>query len=110
MFSHAFENIIEDNSGNILVADLDNMAIRKIDGKGNVSTFYRGNDWNNELRGPTAMAIHPTTGDLYVAEVWEHRISIIDQNGNLTRLLDSSSGEIVMDLETKQSLVSLEIL
>ena len=91
MFSHAFENIITDNSGNILVADLDNMAIRKIDGKGNVSTFYRGNDWNNELRGPSAMAIHPTTGDLYVTEVWEHRISIIDQNGNLTRLLDSSS-------------------
>ena len=91
MFSNRFENIIEDNSGNILVADLDNMAIRKIDGKGNVSTFYRGNDWNNELRGPTAMAIHPTTGDLYVAEVFEHRISIIDQNGNLTRLIDSSS-------------------
>jgi hypothetical protein len=83
-FSNNVRNIISDSSGNIFVADMENGSIRKIDSQGNVSTFYRGSNWENELRGPSGMAFD-SSGNMYVAEEWNNRISKIDTQGNLSR-------------------------
>ena len=77
-FSNQFANMISDSSGNILVADVENRSIRKIDSKGNVTTFYQ--DSGNELHGPSGMAFD-SSGNLYVAEGWHNRISIISSEG-----------------------------
>ena len=83
-FSNNVRNMITDASGNIYVADMENRSIRKVDTQGEVSTFYRGSNWENELSGPAGMAFD-SAGNMYVAEEWNNRISKIDSEGNITR-------------------------
>ena len=84
-FSNEVRNMISDSSGNIYVADKENRRIRKIDLKGNVTTYNNGsNNWETELNGPSGMAFDGA-GNMYVAESWSNRISKVDASGNVTR-------------------------
>ena len=80
-----------DNKGNLFVADVENHRIRKIDTKGNVTTFA-GSGEASFKDGPSAKAqfdspqglAFDSDGNLYVADINNHRIRKIDRNGNVS--------------------------
>jgi len=88
--------LVVDQSGNIFVADSYSHLIRKIDGAGNVSTmagsgvagFADGYATAAQFNEPYGMALD-AAGNLYVADSGNHRIRMIDGNGNVTTLAGS---------------------
>ena len=94
-FAHP-EALTSDGKGNLYVADTSNHRIRKIDSKGNVSTFAGsgiqgfGNGPANtaRLRYPVGVAFD-TKGNLYVADSQNHRIRKIDSKGNVSTFAGS---------------------
>jgi serine/threonine-protein kinase len=92
-----------DKSGNVYVADSRNHRIRKIDQGGNVTTLagssYNGfldghayENWQNAARfwNPTGVAVDES-GNVYVADSYNHRIRKIDVGGNVTTLAGSGT-------------------
>jgi sugar lactone lactonase YvrE len=81
-----------DNSGNIYIADMDNQVIRQIDVNGNISTVagttglgYNGDNQpatNAELSYPTKV-IADNQGNLYIADMGNHRIRKMTADGNI---------------------------
>ncbi len=86
--------IIFDKAGNLLIADRDNNAIRKIDTKGIISTIagdgqngpsVAGPAGSTHVSAPSGLALDPT-GNLYVGGFSSGQLLKIDVNDNLTIL------------------------
>ena len=83
-----------DKAGNMYIADGSNNAIRRVDTKGNITTFagtgtagYNGDGGQATaalLNGPTGLAFDPTYANLYIA----------DQGNNVVRIVNIASGVI----------------
>jgi DNA-binding beta-propeller fold protein YncE len=86
--------VTTDSAGNLMVADIGNNAIRKIDAAGYVTTLAgRGPTLPGFADGPGSVAkfFRPTSavfnsadGMTYVADSHNNRIRRIDANGNVT--------------------------
>jgi sugar lactone lactonase YvrE len=95
--------LTHDNDENIVVADSRNNAIRKISPDGMVSTIAGGTEGSANGTGrnaqfflPTDVAVAPN-GDIYVAEVYGHRIRKITPAGvvsNFAGSVDGISGHV----------------
>jgi uncharacterized repeat protein (TIGR02543 family) len=80
-----------DSGGNIFVADRNNNKIRKIDSSGNVTTvagtgnmtFADGNSTTASFSLPEGVALD-NSGNIIVADYYNHRIRKIDSSGNVT--------------------------
>ena len=96
-----------DNDGNLIVADKDNHAIRKVTPDGVVTTiagstegFQDGNSSEAKFNKPTR-AITDADGNLYVADALNFRVRKIDVNGNVTTVIgQSTSGYTDGDINT----------
>ncbi|MEO1053300.1 MAG: IPT/TIG domain-containing protein [Bacteroidota bacterium] len=85
--------IISDGNGNFLFSDTQNHQIKRIDQLGNV-TVFAGTGAAGFTNGPAAQAQFDSPGGLdrdgqgnvYVADVNNHVIRIIDTNGNVSTL------------------------
>jgi len=91
--------IATDTSGNLYIADSDNNVIRKIDTRGNVTTFAGSPDGVMGMKdGKSGQALfyHPTdiaitaNGTIYVADTLNHVIRKISPTGIVTTLNSSS--------------------
>ena len=82
-----------DHDGSVIVADLHNLAIRRISLDGTVTTIAGGNgsglrDGPGDVAqfvGPTDVAIDPQ-GSIYVADCWADRIRRITPDGMVTTI------------------------
>ena len=93
--------IISDSSGNLYVADTENMVIRKITSDGVVSTYAGNGDWAHDretgnkmdvgFARPSALAFSNDGTELFIVEQGRNRISKIDASGNVS--LVSGNGE-----------------
>jgi sugar lactone lactonase YvrE len=95
--------LAQDKVGNIFVADAGNNAIRKITPDGLVSTFAGGTEGSTNGTGKDAQFFKPTdvvinaNGDIYVTEVYGHRIRKISPAGivsNFAGSVEGNSGHI----------------
>jgi len=92
---------IFDSSGNLLISDRNNHAIRKVDKKGVITTIAGtgtagfGGDGGPAIKAllhdPTQIALD-AAGNLYVADSFSNRIRKIDKNGIITTI--AGSGQI----------------
>jgi DNA-binding beta-propeller fold protein YncE len=90
------EGIAVDAAGNLYVADAYNQRIRKITPEGEVSTlagsgeygFADGEGRNAQFRSPSGITID-TAGNLYVADVDNHRIRKVTPEGEVSTLAGS---------------------
>ena len=91
--------IAVDGSGNVYVADNTNHSIRKINSAGVVTTlagsgvagFVNGTGAAAQFNGPSSVAVD-ALGNVYVADVENHRIRKISSSGVVTTLAGSTSG------------------
>lgn len=92
------EQMAYDKNGNLLVCDAPNHCIRKIDAKGNVSTFagsgqagfVNGNSATAQFNNPLGIAVDEMN-NVYVADNLNFVIRKIDTQGNVTTY--AGSGE-----------------
>lgn len=89
------EGIDLDNQGNLYIADRDNHCIRKVDTQGFITTI--AGDSNEGYSGDGGMAIVAqlndpvsvmvdTSGNLYIADMDNHRIRKVDTQGIITTI------------------------
>ena len=88
-------DVAADASGNVYVADSWNHCVRKIDGEGMITTLagrgfpgYSGDGGQASrafLANPTAVAVD-ASGNVYVADNWNHRVRKIDRSGTISTL------------------------
>ena len=93
--------ITTDSSGNIYVADSENMVIRKITSSGVVTTYAGNGDWAHDrdtgnkmdvgFARPSALAFNNAGDELFIIEQGRNRISKIDASGNVS--LVSGNGD-----------------
>ena len=76
-FSSPGDVVVEKSTGNVFVADTGNNAIRMITSCGNVTTVQTG------FLSPIGIAIHPTSGRLYISEL--HRVQIMQGNTGIVK-------------------------
>jgi hypothetical protein len=99
-------SITGDASGNLYFSDYDNNRIRKIDAAGIIST-YAGNGTIGyggdgsaataaQLNNPKGLVID-NTGNMYVADFYNHRIRKIDASGIITTFAGNGSGSFSAD-------------
>lgn len=97
-FLHPY-GLAVDSSNNVYVADIGNHRIRKIDTNGNASTLagsgaegsQNGNGTNAQFNSPTDVAVD-SAGNVFVADVANHRIRKIAPGGLVTTFAGSSAG------------------
>ena len=84
-----------DSFGNVYVTEQWQDRVRKIDTTGTISTLAGTGDWGNggdggpaieaQLAQPTSVAVDPF-GNVYVADQGNHRVRMIDSDGNIHTL------------------------
>ncbi|MCB9436189.1 MAG: TIGR03663 family protein [Anaerolineales bacterium] len=82
-------DVAVDNEGNIFVADTGGHRIRVYDA--NYQHLYDITAQGNGLQAepePVGLAIHPVTGELYVAETWNQKISAFRRDGTFVMSWD----------------------
>ncbi len=93
-------DIAYDQSGNAFIADRLNHTIRKIDVSGNVTTLAGlatisgtadGQGSVARFKFPTGIAVD-ASGNVYVADSYNHTIRKIDQSGNVTTFAGNPGG------------------
>src|SRR5437763_37425 len=88
--------IAVDNAGNIYVADRHNHCVRRIDGSsgivttlaGNGSAGFGGDDGPASRAGmvePNGLALDPAQNRLYIADVADHRVRVVDLASGVIR-------------------------
>jgi len=94
---HQPSGIAMDRAGNLYVTDTRNHRIRKVTQKGEISTlaggkegFADGEGHNAQFRYPEGIAID-TAGNLYVADIYNHRIRKVTMRGEVSTLAGSGS-------------------
>jgi sugar lactone lactonase YvrE len=109
-----------DDAGNIYFIDNGNGRIRRIDSEGMITTIagartQKGNDCFRGEESPATQAIFcgpehldvDATGNVYVADTYNHRIRVIDTNGIITTIagsgVDGYSGDGRSALEASLS-------
>ena len=94
-----------DSAGNVYVADEYNNAIRVIDPDGNVTTLSGngtagfvdgtgGAQGSTEFNNPSAVALD-SMGNLYVADLFNQRIRMVDASGNTTTIAGNGTSGLV---------------
>ena len=94
-------DLLVDPQGNLLVADTGNQRIRRIDGRGTITTVagdgralqsnYNGLPPPLSLNNPQGLAL-TTDGSLLIADTYNHVVRRLDQQGKLTILAGSVAG------------------
>ena len=74
---------IDDNSGNILVADTNNNVIHRMSLlNGSVlATYGSSGSGSGQLNKPFKVVSHPQTGDIFVLDQGNNRIQVFDYTG-----------------------------
>jgi uncharacterized protein (TIGR03437 family) len=90
--------VVVDSSGNLYVADYGNSTVRKIDSKGNISTFAGTGVWGftgdggpaakAQLAAPYSLAIDGA-GNVYVADLGNTDIRKITTDGNIKTVVSN---------------------
>jgi uncharacterized protein (TIGR03437 family) len=101
-YLHSPKGICVDRDGNLLVADSGNHVIRRINRNGFISTFAGssrrglGGDGGDARRAllnwPSAVALDPANGDLYVADTGNSRIRKISSIGTISTVVGTEAG------------------
>lgn len=87
-----------DGSGNVYVADVENHKIRKITPNGEVSTLAGSNPGFEDAVGTNAQFNNPTgvavdaQNNVFVADVFNHKIRKINQGGEVSTIAGSTQG------------------
>jgi sugar lactone lactonase YvrE len=102
------EGLAIDSKGNLYIADRDNHRIRKVDTRGIVTTVAgNGNEGYSgdegfavaaKLNDPTGIAID-NTGNVYIADMDNHRIRKIDSDGVITTVVGNGNARYSGDGE-----------
>ena len=84
-----------DGSGNVYIADQEDLRIRRVDPSGTITTFAGTGEWGYSgdngpavqarLRRPDGVAVDGS-GNLYIADTWNRRIRRVDPSGTITTL------------------------
>ena len=84
-----------DGSGNVYIADQEDLRIRRVDPSGTITTFAGTGEWGYSgdngpavqarLRRPDGVAVDGS-GNLYIADTWNGRIRRVDPSGTITTL------------------------
>jgi sugar lactone lactonase YvrE len=87
-----------DGQGNVYIADSENHIISKITPDGELSTlagstkgFADGSGDTTQFNTPYGLAVD-AAGNVYVADYWNHKIRVINQNGELITLAGGDAG------------------
>ena len=82
-----------DGSGNVYIADQEDLRIRRVDPSGTITTFAGTGEWGfggdngpavqARLRNPDGVAVDGS-GNLYIADTWNRRIRRVDPSGTIT--------------------------
>jgi sugar lactone lactonase YvrE len=95
------DGIAVDSSGNLFLSDITNHRVRKVTPAGTITTIA-GTGANGftgdggpatlaQLGQPMGLAVDPT-GNLYLADYWDHAIRKVSTNGTITTLAGGPSG------------------
>ena len=92
---NAPSGIAVDRMGNVYVADSWNHRVRRIDGRGTITTIAGTGLWDYggdgaaatraQLAHPSSVAVD-AAGNVYVADSWNHRVRRIDSSGVISTL------------------------
>ena len=94
-FSHALGDVAVDVNGNVYVTDSYDHRVRRVDAAGRVATFagsgtagFQGDGGpaiEAQLSSPGGVAVD-ATGNVYVADTWNHRIRKVGESGTITTI------------------------
>ena len=87
-------NMVLDASGNLYIADTNNLRVRKIDAQGNISTVAGNGLYGFSGDGGPATSAKLTLpldvaaagGNLYIADEYNYRVRKVDNQGNISTL------------------------
>ena len=79
-----------DGSGNLYIADRENLRIRKVDSTGTITIVAGGTALEDQIGRPTSVAVD-NAGNLYITESLYNRIFKVDSTGTITTVVGASA-------------------